>query len=188
MQPRAALHLLVERMADRLPSWKGHLMHRNGRLVLVKTTLTAMSVYMTISLDLPAWFHKAFEKVMKGFLWSGSSVVQAGKCLVVWSWVQSVLHLGGLGVMDLRLLCRALRVHWLWLQCSDASRPWMVLPVKEDAMTKAFFKALIRCELGDSAHSLFWSDSLLQGCSLEDITLDLAAVVPQRWRSRRSVT
>jgi hypothetical protein len=64
-------------------------MHHSGRLVLVKTTLVAMPVYTAISLDLPDWLHKAFEKVMKEFLWSDSSVVQGGgKCLVAWSRVQ----------------------------------------------------------------------------------------------------
>jgi hypothetical protein len=153
--PKSALHPLVDKMADRLPSWKGKLMHRSGRLVSVKTTLATMLVYTAISLDLPDWLHRAFEKVMKGFLWSGSSVVQPGKYLVAWSRVQCPLHLG---VMDLRLLGGALRVHWLWLQRTDEARPWASLLVHEDAVTKAFFKASILCVLGDGATTLFWTD------------------------------
>jgi hypothetical protein len=65
--PNAVLLLLID---------KGCLMHHSGRLVLVKTTLSAM---------LSTWLRKAFEKVMKEFLWSGSDEVQGGKCLVAWS-------------------------------------------------------------------------------------------------------
>jgi hypothetical protein len=96
-------------------------MHHSDRLVPVKTTHSAMPIYMVMSLDLSAWLHKAFEKVMKGFLWSGSDEVQGGKCLVAWSRVQRPLDLGRLGVLDLRLLGHALRVRWLWLQCTDPS-------------------------------------------------------------------
>jgi hypothetical protein len=41
--PKAAFQLIVGRMADKLPAWKGRLMHRSGRLTLIKITLTAMS-------------------------------------------------------------------------------------------------------------------------------------------------
>jgi hypothetical protein len=51
--PKAALHTLVDQMADRLPSWKGHLMHWSERLALIKTTLAAIPVYTTMSQKLP---------------------------------------------------------------------------------------------------------------------------------------
>jgi hypothetical protein len=33
-------------------------------------------VYTAISLELSGWLHKAFEKIMKSFHWSGSDQVQ----------------------------------------------------------------------------------------------------------------
>jgi hypothetical protein len=53
-------------------------MHHSGRLVLVKSTLSVVPVYTAISLELPGWLHKAFEKIMKSFLWSGTDQVQGG--------------------------------------------------------------------------------------------------------------
>jgi hypothetical protein len=41
--------------------------------------------------------------------------VQGGKCLVSWDQVQRPLSLGGLGVLDLRMMGMSLRLHWLWL-------------------------------------------------------------------------
>jgi hypothetical protein len=52
--PKAVLHALVDQMVDRLPSWKGLLMHSSGQLTLIKTTLAAISVYTAMSQELPA--------------------------------------------------------------------------------------------------------------------------------------
>jgi hypothetical protein len=79
-----AFQLLADKMADKLPTWRGHLMHRSGRLTLIKTTLTAILVYMTISHALPLWVVKAFVKIFRVFLWSGSNAVHDAKCLVAW--------------------------------------------------------------------------------------------------------
>jgi hypothetical protein len=80
--PRMALQPLVDRAVDALPTWKGWLMHKSGRLVLVKTTMSAMPIYMAISISLPPWLPKALVKISMAFLWSGSDVVQGGKCVV----------------------------------------------------------------------------------------------------------
>jgi hypothetical protein len=50
--PRFAFQPLIDRMAGRLPVWKGQLLHRSGRLVQIKTTLTAMPIHATISVEL----------------------------------------------------------------------------------------------------------------------------------------
>lgn len=37
--PKTALKQLIEKVADRLPCWRGQLMHQSGRLALIKSTL-----------------------------------------------------------------------------------------------------------------------------------------------------
>jgi hypothetical protein len=68
--PRSSLQPLVDRVADKLLAWRGSLMHRSGRLTLIKTTLSVVLVYASINLGLPQWLHKAMQKVMKVFLWT----------------------------------------------------------------------------------------------------------------------
>jgi hypothetical protein len=97
--PRSSLQPIADKMAGNLPAWKGRLLHHSGCLTLIKTTLVAMLVYTAISIELPPWLRKAMESIMKGFLWNGSEVVQGGKCLVAWAWVQWPRHLGSLGVI-----------------------------------------------------------------------------------------
>jgi hypothetical protein len=52
----------------------------SGRLTLIETTLQAIPIYVSISLQLPPWVIKALDKIFKTFLWTGSKVV-GGKCL-----------------------------------------------------------------------------------------------------------
>jgi hypothetical protein len=108
--PKAAFQLLIDKMADKLPAWRGRLMHRSGRLTLIKTTLAAIPVYSAISHAFPPWVLKAFAKIFRAFLWSCLESMHGSKCLVAWDKVQRPLQLGGLGVHDLKLMGCTLHV------------------------------------------------------------------------------
>jgi hypothetical protein len=130
---RSALQLIADKMAGRIPAWKAKLLHRNGRLTLIKTTLAAIPVYTTIIIELPPCLCKSMESIMKGFVWASSKTVQGGKCLVPWARVQR-------------------------LQRTDPTRSWAGLPCHVDPVTEAFFKASITCFAGNSENTFFWSD------------------------------
>jgi hypothetical protein len=135
--PKSALQPLIDKIVDRLPAWKGHLMHYNGHLTLINTTLASTSVYTTIS------FH--FPLVAQGDAKDLQSIPldrhegSPKKCLVAWTRVQRPLHLGGLGIRDFNLLGRALRLRWLWLSRTDKAYSWAAPPVLEDVISQAFF-------------------------------------------------
>jgi hypothetical protein len=149
---KVAFQPLVDKMSDKLLAWKGRLMHRSGQLTLIKTTLATMPVYTAISHTLSTWVIKAFVKIFRAFLWSGSESTHSGKCLVAWDQVQRPLSLGGLGVKDLKLMGHTLRLRWLWQQRSEPSRLWASMPVSDDNETQAFFRAsiVIRIRTGES--------------------------------------
>jgi hypothetical protein len=153
--PRSALQLLVDRVVDRLKTWKGRLLCRSGRLTLIKMTLSTIPIYTSISLGLPPCMHKALNKIMTAFLWMGTNMVKGGKCLVAWKCIQRLLHLGGLGVLDLSLFGTALRTRWLWLQRMDPTRPWASMNVVEYKQTTTFFNASVCFILGNRETSLF---------------------------------
>jgi hypothetical protein len=178
---------MIDSVADRLPPWRGQLLSHSGRLELIRSTLTAMSIYVAICIGLPPWVIRALEKILKTFLWTGTDVVQGGKCLLAWKRVQRTKHLGGLGVLDLKMFDNALRLRWLWLQRTDNSHSWSLLPFNEDATTRAFFLASVRIELGNGRSLLFWQDAWLDGCSIADSASDLVQAVSRRTRSSRMV-
>jgi hypothetical protein len=99
--PRSALESLVDRMANKLPTWKRNMMNHSGRLTFIKTTLVAMPIYTSISLGLPSWLIKNFEKIMRVFLWIGSDVVRGGKCLIAWASMQNPWRWAVLGCLVL---------------------------------------------------------------------------------------
>lgn len=122
--PKVALQPILDRVANRLPIWKGQLMNKSALLALIKTTMSAIPIHTLISIKVPNWFIKALEKIMRAFLWTGTEVVNGGKCLVAWSKVQRPLRLGWLGIHDLKRFGLALRLHWLWLQLTELDRCW----------------------------------------------------------------
>jgi hypothetical protein len=77
--------------------------------MLIKTTLCTIPVYTSISISLPGWLIMVIQEILKAFLWVGSDVMHHVKSSVASSRVQRSLYLGGLRIMDLRLLGVALR-------------------------------------------------------------------------------
>jgi hypothetical protein len=185
--PKAVLQPLMDRVADKLPTWKGQLLHHSDRLALIKVTLTTIPIYMAISVGLWQWLLKGIHKICKYFLWTGFDLVQNSKCMVAWSGVQRPLHLGGLGVLDLRLLGLALRVRWLWLERVEPSCPCAAFLVGANKATTTFFKASISLVLGNGNAFLFWTDPWLHGQSIADLAPDLLDVIPLTRRKHRSV-
>ena len=55
---------------------------------------------------------KEIDKRRRVFLWKGSQNVAGGHCLVAWSSVCRSFHLGGLGLPNLVILGRVLRMRW----------------------------------------------------------------------------
>jgi hypothetical protein len=66
--PRSALQPLLDKAADKLPIWKGSMMHRAGRLALVKSMLSAVPICTYICMGLLAWMYKGLTKLAKASL------------------------------------------------------------------------------------------------------------------------
>jgi hypothetical protein len=115
---------LIERIGQRLPSWKGKWLNRAGRLTLITSVLSAMPTYHLTVFPLAAWARKKIDRIRRSFLWKGDENANGGHCLVNWPTVARPKEWGGLGIPDLDKFGRALRLRWLWLEWTDSSRPW----------------------------------------------------------------
>jgi hypothetical protein len=103
---------LIDKVAARIPKWKGDLLNVGGHIALVKATLSAIPVHMAIALCLSPWAIQLIDKLHRGFIWSGSESATGGQCKVAWEIVCHPRELGGLGISDLRRAGVALRVRW----------------------------------------------------------------------------
>jgi hypothetical protein len=118
-------------------------MHRSDRLALIKSTLSAMSIHTPISLKIPVWVQKVLVKLMKAFLWSSTESVQNGKCLLAWSQgSETIVYLGGLGVLDLEVMGHELRTRWLWFKRIDTGHPWGRTPLQRRSSDRGFLQGL----------------------------------------------
>lgn len=62
---KAALMPWVEKITDKLPSWKAALMNWAGRATLVRYVLSAILVYLLVAIKVPKWFIKLINKFKK---------------------------------------------------------------------------------------------------------------------------
>jgi hypothetical protein len=75
---------------------------------------------------------------------------------VAWGKVTRPKDLGGLGITNLRLLSMALRARWPWLQKTDYSKPWSVLPVQACGAVQSLINITVVSDLGDGNVILFF--------------------------------
>jgi hypothetical protein len=146
----------------------------------VQHILTGMIIYLAMAIDLPSWALAAIDKIRKGFLWRGRKEVRGGHCLVAWGRVCRPLELGGLVISSLNEMCWALLMRWLWLHKTDPERPWANLPIQVPYQAWALFSTVLISEVGNGAHTLFWTDMWLFARRIIDTAPRLFDTIPKR--------
>jgi hypothetical protein len=79
--------LLVDKVAAKLPSWKGRLMNKAERLALVNSVLMSIVIYH-VYCDLPHDSCHPFQmgnqedRIRRNFLWTGAKDMRRGHYLV----------------------------------------------------------------------------------------------------------
>ena len=154
---------LIERVGQRLPGWKGRWLNRAGRLAVVSSVLSAMPTYHLTVFPLSAWEKKKIDKIRRSFLWKGDENANGGHCLVNWPTVARPKDLGGLGVPDLEIFGRALRLRWLWQEWTEDSKPWIGMDLSCSHIDRLLFNASTTVTIGDGAKASFWHNNWLEG-------------------------
>lgn len=159
----------VEKIADKLPSWKASLMNRAGRATMVRYVLSAIPIYLLITTNGPKWFIKAVDKIRKGFLWKGREHANRGCCLVAWDKVTRPFDLGGLDIPDLNVMAWALQLRWQWNKKVRVDRPWTDLELPSHPNALALFSAIVMTEVGNDNNTLFWMYQWIDGKSVQNL-------------------
>jgi hypothetical protein len=169
------------------PAWQRGLIQRAGRLILIKSVITARRTHQMLVAEAPAWLLQEIASGLRAFFWVGKKKVNGGQCLVAWDKICKPTKFGGLGVKNLELQGLALRVRWEWLRRTDPLRPWQGLPMAGDREARDLFCSLAAIEIGSGARVMFWSDRWIWGRTVAEIAPLLVTLVPTRVRNRRTV-
>jgi len=166
---------LIDAVAAQIWGWKGNMLNEAGRTTLVKPTLSAIPMHLSIVVCLSSWTIEAIDRRRRAFLWSGRDTVAAGRCWVAWPTVCRPRELGGLGVADLRMIGIAFQVRWQWLDRTAPNSCWAGLPANHEKAVAAVSQATTFSVLGDGESTLFWHDRWISGRSIEELAPALFA-------------
>jgi hypothetical protein len=182
---------VINSLRKRLLSWKNQALSMGGRLVLLKSVLTALPIYFLSFFKAPSGIISLIESLFKSFLWGGSA--EAKKVhWVKWEKISKSKERGGLGVRDLRAFNIALLGKWWWRIRNEKESLWYkVLEQKygvnlEERITcnspwyrdlisikkyqgrggVDWFEENIRREVGDGKNTSFWKDPWVDGDTL----------------------
>lgn len=83
--------------------------------------------------------------------------------MVNWKTVCSPKKFGGLGIKDLTMFGRALRLRWPWFAWDSAERPWKGMAIPCDEIDLQLFAACTKISVGNGQLARFWKDRWLNG-------------------------
>lgn len=124
---RVDFQAIIDKLISKFSRWKIGCISTVGRMILVRVVLSAIPIFQMLAITQPKWFDKLLDKIRRSFLWTGKCSVSGGKCLVRWNNVCRPMDYGGLGISNLQFQSQALRLRWLWQQCTLPDKPWQGL-------------------------------------------------------------
>jgi len=175
---------LIDKVGAKLTAWKGRVLNKAGRLKFVNSILSSIPTYYMTVFKLQKWAIKKIDKLRRNFLWKEMPEANGGHCLVKWSKAMRPKTFGGLGILDLDLFSRALRLRWLWFQWTSPDRPWVGTEPPVNAVDRQLFRVSTVVTVGDGATASFWQSSWLNGQAPMDLFPDLFRLA---WRKNKTI-
>jgi hypothetical protein len=108
---------LLSSFKKRLSLWTFHSLNLPGRLILLKSVLQALPVYLFSALAAPTFILNTLRMLQRSFLWQGNKEGRK-MSLVSWQKVCNPKKAGGLGLWDPTILNKVLsaKIWWRWLK------------------------------------------------------------------------
>jgi hypothetical protein len=99
-------------MESKLGCWQGKLQSIGGRLILINSSLSSVPMYMISFFKLPKGVKEKMDFFRRRFLWQEDQGIRKYH-LVQWPIICSPRDQGGLGVLDLDIMNKALLGKWI---------------------------------------------------------------------------
>jgi hypothetical protein len=98
---REDIQPLVDKIINKISGWKGKLLSHAARVILIKTCIASIPVYLLSFIKFPTWAIKAISSQMANCLWNDNEDRHKWH-LVNWVKVSMKKEFGGLGIPNLR--------------------------------------------------------------------------------------
>ncbi|KAL2231101.1 UNVERIFIED_CONTAM: hypothetical protein Sindi_1704500 [Sesamum indicum] len=169
---------LISKIDARITGWEGISLSYAGRVQIIKSMLSTLSLYWASAFILPKKVIKEIEKRLRNFLWKGTT--SSGYAKVAWKDVCRPADEGGLGFKDISTLNHALMskklcdiiqcdrtsiwVQWLY---QDRLRDTSIWTVREHGGSwgwrkilrlRPFLRSIVDYQIGNGGRFFVWQD------------------------------
>ncbi|KAL2224851.1 UNVERIFIED_CONTAM: hypothetical protein Sindi_2938900 [Sesamum indicum] len=169
---------LISKIDARINGWEGISLSYAGRVQIIKSVLSTLSLYWAFAFILPKKVINEIEKRLRTFLWKGRT--SNGYAKVAWKDVCRPMDEGGLGFKDISTLNRALMskklcdiircdrtsiwVQWLY---QDRLRDTSIWTVREHGGSwgwrkmlrlHPFLRSIVNYQIGNGGRFYIWQD------------------------------
>lgn len=134
----------------KLSCWKGKLLSYGGRLVLVNSVLTSMSMFLFSFFEIPVGVRKRLDFFRSRFFWQ-SDEVKTKYRLTKWDITCRPKEQWGLGIENLEVKNRCLLSKWLFRISVKTEGMWVQILRKKYLQNKTLAQVTAR-----SSDSPFW--------------------------------
>lgn len=116
---------IIDKIIKRIAGWRGKLLSYSGRLILIKTCLASIPVYLMSFIKFPKWAISLINSQMSHCLWNKN---EQNNSFHLPSWPSVTMkEYGGLGIPDLRQLNLCLLGSWIKRYNEDGGKLWKEL-------------------------------------------------------------
>ncbi|XP_028754982.1 uncharacterized protein LOC114714409 [Neltuma alba] len=113
---------IVEKVKDKLATWKMNCLSLAGRITLAKSVLSTIPLYPMQVAKLPVTICNEVEKLQRGFIWDDLQERKAHP--IGWDKICLPKNVGGLGFRKLSSMNKACGVKIAWKLKSESTRLW----------------------------------------------------------------
>jgi hypothetical protein len=142
---------VIDVVKSRLSSWKHKKLSIGGRVVVIKSVLSAIPVYFLSFFKAPTGIISKLESLFKQFLWGGSEDERKINW-VKWEKICRPIEEGGLGIKNLRAFNISLLCKWDWKTRSESESLWYRALANRYGVSEGSIRR------GANSSSLWWKD------------------------------
>lgn len=155
---------IVHSINSRISSWNHKWLMMAGKILLIKSVLSAIPTYLLSILQAPPKVTKDINISLRSFLWNDNLGGRKKIPLLAWDNICHPKELGGAGIHDLAIQNKALGAKLVWKLYADPLRKW------DSIMLAKYLR-------GASRERIFTATSLPKGSAFWNFLVSCSRVI-----------